>query len=385
MTAYKSLDMKSTFYPRLAAIAVAALLVACSAATPEDDKQARLEKLKKQQADLVSEITKLETEIDAENPDSTANVKSKEVAVIELTTRKFDHYVQTQGKVESENDILVSAKSMGVITQVYVNEGDQVSKGQTLAQIDNSIIVSSIESMKSQLELATSVYERQKNLWDQKIGTEVQYLQAKTGKESLEKQLEALKEQNENTKIKSPITGTVDQVMVKIGENISPGMPALRVVNTSNLKLIASVSEAYVTDIKKGNKVLINIPELKKEIQAQVSFVGRTIDPLSRTFNVEVKLPSEANLRPNMTATVKVVFRTESSAVVIPVNVVQDINNEKVVYVSEAKGKQTVARRKVVTVEGVYGNQAQVKGLSPGDKLITVGYQGLNDGDFVKI
>jgi hypothetical protein len=157
------------------------------------------------------------------------------------------------------------------------------------------------------------------------------------------------------------------------------------VVNTSDLKLTASVSEAYVTDIKKGNKVLVNIPELNKEIEARVTFVGRTIDPLSRTFGVEVKLPSEGNLRPNMTATVKVVFRTEASAVVIPVNVVQDINNEKVVYISEAKGKQTVARRKVVTVEGVFGGQAQVKGLTPGDKLITVGYQGLNDGDFVKI
>jgi membrane fusion protein, multidrug efflux system len=385
MTAYKSLYMKSTFYNLMTAVVIAGMLAACSAASPDDDKKARLEKLKTQQADLASEIAKLETEIAAENPDSTASVKSKDVAVVELTTRKFDHYVQTQGAVESENDILVSAKSMGVITQVYVNEGDQVSKGQTLAQIDNSIMVRSIESMKSQLELATSVYERQKNLWDQKIGTEVQFIQAKTTKESLEKQVAGLQEQNENTKIKSPITGTVDQVMVKIGENISPGMPALRVVNTSDLKLIASVSEAYVTDIKKGNKVMINIPELKKEIQAQVSFVGRTIDPLSRTFNVEVKLPSEANLRPNMTATVRVVFRTEPSAVVIPVNVIQDINNEKVVYVSEPKGKNTIARRKVVTVEGIYGNQAQVKGLNPGDKLITVGYQGLNDGDFVKI
>jgi membrane fusion protein (multidrug efflux system) len=386
MTANKSSFMKSIFYNRLVvAVVIAGLLAACSAASPDDDKKARLEKLKTQQSDLASEITKLETEIAAENPDSTANVKSKEIAVVELTTRKFDHYVQTQGAVESENDILVSAKSMGVITQVYVNEGDQVSKGQTLAQIDNSIMVRSIESMKSQLELATSVYDRQKNLWDQKIGTEVQFIQAKTTKESLEKQVAGLQEQNENTKIKSPITGTVDQVMVKIGENISPGMPALRVVNTSDLKLIASVSEAYVTNIKKGNKVIVNIPELGKEIQAQVSFVGRTIDPLSRTFNVEVKLPSEANLRPNMTATVKVVFRTESSAMVIPVNVVQDINNEKVVYISEAKGKQTVARRKVVTVEGVFGGQAQVKGLNPGDKLITVGYQGLNDGDFVKI
>src|SRR5687767_13955145 len=296
MTANKSLYMKSTVYPRLAvAIVVAGLLAACSAASPEDDKKARLEKLKTQQSDLASEITKLETEIAAENPDSTANVKSKEIAVVELTTRKFDHYVQTQGKVESENDILVSAKSMGVITQVYVNEGDQVSKGQTLAQIDNSIIVSSIESMKAQLELATSVYDRQKNLWDQKIGTEVQFLQAKANKESLEKQIASMEEQNDMTRIKSPINGTVDAVWVKAGENIMPGLPAVRVVNTADLKITASVSDAYITTIKKNDRVLINISELKKEVQGRVTFTGRTIDPLSRTFSVEVKLATHVD------------------------------------------------------------------------------------------
>lgn len=379
--------MKPTFYNLTVAVVIAGLLAACSAASPDDDKKTRLEKLKSQQADLSKEIANLEAEIEKETPDSAKTVKAKEVAVTELKVQKFDHYVQTQGKVESENDILVSAKSMGGVTQVYVQEGDQVSKGQVLAQIDNSVMVRSIESMKAQLDLATSVYERQKNLWDQKIGTEVQYLQAKTGKESLEKQIASLQEQNEMTRIKSPINGTVDEVWVKVGENIVPGMPAVRVVNTSNLKLVASVSEAYVTNIKKGAKVIVSIPEVGKEIQGTVSFVGRTIDQLSRTFTVEVKLPSsEVNLRPNMTATVKVIFRSEPSAIVVPVNVLQEINNEKIVYVAEAKGKQTIARRKVVTVDGVYGNNAQIKeGLNPGDKIITVGYQGLNDGDFVKI
>lgn len=386
MTSNKSLYMKPTFYNRLAvAVVIAGLLAACSAASPDDDKTTRLEKLKSQQADLSKEIAKLETEIAAENPDSVKTVRAKDVSVTEIKPSKFDHYVQTQGQVESENNIEVSARQMGVITQVYVNEGAQVSKGQVLAQIDNSVIARSIESMKAQFDLATSVYERQKNLWDQKIGTEVQFLQAKTNKESLEKQIESLQEQNEMTKIKAPISGTVDAVHVKVGENIAPGMPAVRVVNTADLKITASVSEAYITTIKRNNKVIINIPELKKEVEGKVTFVGRTIDPLSRTFNVEVKLPSHADLRPNMTATVKVIFNSEASALVVPVNVIQQINNEKVVYVAETKGKQTVARRKVVTVDGVFGNQAQVKGLNSGDQLITFGYQGLNDGDFIKI
>ena len=162
-------------------------------------------------------------------------------------------------------------------------------------------------------------------------------------------------------------------------------MPAFRVVNTSDLKLQARVSEAYITHIKKGDRVLVNISELKKEVEASVTFVSRTIDLLSRTFNVEVALPSHPDLRQNMTATVKIVFNSNPSVLVVPVNVIQEINDEKVVYIVEEKGKQTVAIRKVITVEGIFGNLAQVNGLNAGDKLITVGYQGLNDGDYVKI
>ncbi len=186
--------MNSTFYTRLSVVAVVALLAACSAATP-DDKKAQLEKLKAQQAEIAKQVVQLEKEIAKENP-TEAKIKTKDVAVTEVKATKFDHYVQTQGRVEAEDNISVSAKSPGVVMAVYVKEGQQVSKGQALAQIDNAVILRSIESMKSQLELAKSVYDRQKNLWDQKIGTEVQYLQAKTNKETLERQIESLQEQN---------------------------------------------------------------------------------------------------------------------------------------------------------------------------------------------
>jgi membrane fusion protein, multidrug efflux system len=378
--------MKANIYNRLAVFfTIGAILGACSAATPEDDKKARLETLKKEQADLSKEIKALEEQIAKENPDAAKNVKAKEVTVAVVKPKVFEHYVQTQGHIESENNIMVSAKSMGVIEQVFVREGQQVSKGQVLAQIDNSVIAASIQSMQSQLEMANTVYERQKNLWDQKIGTEVQFLQAKTNKESLEKQLASLREQSEMTRIKSPIAGTVDEVRVKVGENIAPGMPAARVVNSNDLKLVANVSEAYVTSVKKGNKVLINVPEIKKEIVSEVAFVGRNIDPMSRTFTVEVNLKSLPELRPNMSATVRVVFNSAQDAIVVPVNIIQTLNNEKIVYVAEEKGKQTVARKKVVTVDGVYSNMAQVEGLKDGDRIITFGYQGLNDGEVIKI
>ncbi len=371
--------MKSTVYNYLSILALAAVLAACGS-----DKSAKLESLKEKQTALAKEIAALEKEMPVDS--SKIKVKSKEVGVIQLAPQKFDHYVQTQGAIEAEDNIQVSAKTPGVVTQVFVKEGQSVSKGQVLAQVDNSVILRSIESMKSQLELATQVFQRQKNLWDQKIGTEVQYLQAKSNKEGLERQIAGLQEQNEMTRIKSPISGTVDAVEAKNGESISPGMPAFRVINTSNLKITAHISESYITTIKKGDKVSVAVEELGKDINATVTFVGKNIDILSRTFTIEVDLPTRPELRPNMTAVVKVIFHSDPSAIVVPVNVVQTVNGEKIVYIAGADGKNTVARKRIVEVVGVYDNLAQIKsGVIAGEKLITVGYQGLNDGDFIQL
>jgi len=371
--------MKSRYTSLLIASALTSvMLIGCG----EEDKAAKLAGLKKQQSELTKQISELEKELAGTTK---TEVKTKEVAALALKTQAFDHYVKTQGLVEAEDNIMVSAKGMGVVTQVFVKEGEAVAKGQTLAQIDNSLITRNVEGMKAQLELAVSVYERQKNLWDKKIGTEVQFLQAKTNKESLEKQLAAVQEQLDQTRIKSPISGVIDQVNVKVGENISPGMPAARVINNSNLKIVANVSEAYITQIKKGDKVKITIPDLKKEVQAKVSFAGRNIDPLSRTFVLEAELPSSAELRPNMTALIKIVYASYPSVIAVPVNTVQNIKGEKVVFVAEASGDQTVARRKVVTVDGVFDGLAQVQGLAAGERVITAGFQGLTEGQYLKV
>ena len=380
----KTIDMNTSIYSRLSAIALAAVMVACSATSADKDKKARLEKLKTEQLALGKEIKKLEDEIAKENPNE-AVVKSKEVIVKELQPSRFEHFVQTQGMIESEENIQVSAKMPGVVTEVFVQEGQDVRRGQTLAQIDNSLVLRSIEELKASLELSRTVYDRQKNLWDQKIGTEVQYLQAKNNKESLEKRLAALNEQNEQTRIKSPINGIVDQVTVKIGQNIMPGAPAVRVVNNADLKVKAQVSEAYVLNIKKGDKVMVSVPDLKKDIEAKVTFVGRSIDQLSRTFAVEAKLNGVQDLRANMSVVLKVVYKSVPDALTVPVNVVQEVNSEKVVYVAQERDGHLVAAKKPVVIDGVFDGKAQVQGLSTGDKIITVGYQGLSDGTIIKI
>lgn len=377
--------MKTNIYTKtLGAIALAAIIAACSSA--EKDKETQLKQLKEQHTNIGKEIAKLEKEIAAGKPaGDPSKAKAKDVIISELSTKPFEHYVKTQGAVESEQNIEVSAKSMGVITHVNVREGEVVSAGQTLAQIDNSLIVRGIDEIKSQLELATTVFDRQKNLWDQKIGTEVQFLQAKSNKESLERRLASLQEQNEQTKIKAPVSGVVDEVNVKVGMNIAPGVSAARVVNNADLKITARISETYSTELKKGDKIVVYFPDIDKTINSKLSFVARNIDALSRTFTVEADLPSDPSLRPNMTAVIRVVFETVPSAIVVPINVVQTVNDEKIVYIAEQKGAQTIARKKVVKLAGIFDNQAQVEGLKVGDKLITTGYQGLTDGDFIKI
>ena len=374
----KPTNYQSLFIPFITVI----LLIGCGAPA---DKSAQLKKLKDQQVSLGKEIASLEKEVASTNPDST-DQKSKEVIITALTPRRFDKYVQTQGSVESIDNIIISAKSPGVITNVYVREGDVVTKGQTLAQIDNSLVVKGIDELKSGLELSKTVYDRQKNLWDQKIGTEIQYLQAKNNKESLDRRLATLQEQLDMMKIKSLISGVVDEVEARVGQNTAPGAPAFRVINNSDLKISAKISEAYISSIKKGNNSLVTFSDTDKRISAPVSFVARNIDPLTRSFIVEIKLPSSPDLRPNMTAVLRVIFDSVPSALCVPVNVVQDINGEKVVYVAESNGKQMVARKRVVKLDGIYDNLAQViSGLAAGDKVITFGYQGLIDGEFIKI
>lgn len=377
------ITMKTNTYTQsLLFVFTIALMAGCSSSSL--DKKTQLEELKKQQAQIEKQISKLQGEIAKENPEE-QNVRAKEVGIKELTPRPFEHFVQTQGSITAEDNINVSAKSMGVVTKVYANVGESVKAGQVLAQIDNGIILTSIEEVKSQLALAKSVFERQQNLWDQKIGTELQYLQAKTNKESLEKRLASLNEQNEMTRIKSPINGVVDEVFVKQGQNVAPGMPAIRVINFSDLRIKAEISESYVTKINKGDKAKVTLLDIDQTVEAKVTFVSKTINQLSRTFDVEIKLPSNPNFRPNMTAMVSIIFHTEANALVVPINVVQEINGEKIVYVVESDGKNMVARKRVVTVDGVFNGLTQVQGLKAGDKLISVGFQGLNDGEIVKI
>ncbi len=366
-------------------ITAIALIASCGKKGNSDKKLAQLEELKKQQAEISLKIKDLEIAIAAEGK-AIDNTKYKNVIITDASVKSFAHYLDIQGKIDAEENITISAKMPSTVTKILVKAGKQVRVGELLAELDNSTIIAGIDELKTGMQLTNTLFEKQKSLWDQKIGTEVQYLQAKSQKESLDKKLATLYEQLEMTKIKSPINGTIDEVMLRIGQATAPGAPGIRIVNMSSLKAKAEVAEAYAGRIKEGNQVKISLPDLKKEIIAKITYSGKVINPMNRSFTVEAGLDGNQDLHPNMLAILKIADYRNDSALVVPINTVQNSEEGQFVMVAKQNGKNIVAeRRKVKQGLSYNGNVEILEGLNVGDKVITTGYQDLNQGDALLI
>jgi RND family efflux transporter MFP subunit len=271
-----------------------------------------------------------------------------------------------QAKVDGDEDVSLSAEMPGTVTSVLVKPGDKVSRGQVLATMDDRAIRQQLESMKSQLDMAVTMFNRQKNLWDQKIGSEVQFIQAKTQKESMEKQYAGLQEQWDMTRIKSPINGTVDVVNIKMGSAVAPGFMSIRVVNLSNMKVKAEVAESYISKVKSGCDAVIYFPDLNKEVKTKLSYSGQAISPLNRTFNVEVRLnPKDGEFHPNQVAILKIADYTAPNVFVVPVGTVQKSSDGEFVYIASNENGKTVVKRKTVSSGMIYNGLAEIRsGLS---------------------
>lgn len=360
------------------------VLVAVACSKPAD-KKSELAKLKKEHDAISLKIKALEIELQVNDPPSGSKVTS--VSVTEAKPEEFNHYLEVQGKVDGEDNIAVSAQMPGSITAVYVKEGDAVRKGQVMAQLDNSVLKQQVESMKQQLAFATNLFIKQKALWDQQIGSEVQYLTSKNNKESMEKSLAALNDQVEMTRIKSPINGSVEEVNLKVGQLASPGLPAVRVVNFSQAKVVAEIAEAYAPKIKPGNKVIVFFPDFNTEIISQIRFTSKYINPVNRTFLTEVRLgPSKVEYRANMMAVVKINDYHNASAFTVPVTLIREAQSGKYIYVSKEENGKLVARRLPVTVGSTYNGLAEItSGISAGERIITTGFNNLIDGELIQV
>lgn len=361
--------------------AIIAFLVSCGASSSSDQK-AELAKLIAQRDQLNTQISQLESQITPTGEKT--SLKSVNVTITDAAESVFNHYIQVQGTVDADQNISVSPQMGGVVTAVYVKEGSRVNKGTVLAEIDDKVMKQSLEEIKTQLDLATSIFEKQSALWEKKIGSEVQYLQAKTGKESLEQRLATMKEQLKMSKIVSPIAGTVESVPLRVGQMASPGMPGstIRVINMNVAKITADVSEAYATRIHDGNSVLVNFPDLGKEIESKLNFTGRYIDPTNRTFKVECKIyTNDIQLRANMIAYIKIKDYSNNKAFCLPVNYVQKDQKGKFIYVAKKNGSSWIADKRMIKTGKDYDGVVEVvEGLTTGEKIITTGFQSLNAG-----
>lgn len=353
-----------------------------------NDKKAQLEKLKGQQEEINKQIAKLEEEIIKADPEAAKAQKAKLVTLSTVQPAGFAHYIELQGQVDAENIAYVTPRGLGgQVKAIYVKQGQPVRKGQLLMKLDNGMAATQVEQVQSQLAYAKDLYQRQQNLWQQGIGTEVQLLTAKNNVTNLEKQLSMASEQLSYSNVYAEISGIADQVNIKVGEMFSPQtatMMGIRIVNTSDLKVLTQVPENYLGRVGVGSTLEVTLPESNKTITTKVNVAGKVIDPASRTFYIEAKLPAGSNLKPNQIALVKIKDYADAEAITIPVNTLQNDEKGKYVMVAAKENGKLIARRRQVAVGELYNDQLEVKsGLQSGDILITEGFQGLYDGQLI--
>jgi membrane fusion protein (multidrug efflux system) len=367
----------------IAAIIIPIIMFSCS-----NDKQAQLNKLKDQQSALTDKIKSLEDDLKSSKKDSLNPQKFKFVGLADVKTDKFDHFIRVQGKLDGDQNASVFAEAPGTISAKYADVGQKVVKGQVLAQIDDQQYRNQMESLETNYKFASDMFDKQKRLWDQKIGSEVQYLQSKTTKESLERQISSLKQQVEKFRIKSPIDGTIEECNIKVGGMVSPDprLAAYRVVAFRNLKVTAEVSEAYSSRVEVGDKLIVLFPDLNKQIGTSIDFVSKYINPVNRTFLIETSIPNSIQgMKANMIATIQINDYHSDKSIQVPMNLIQTDQDGSYVYVVRSKDRYSAAYKQPVTIGNSYNGVAEIlKGLTVGDKIISSGYQELIDGEYVR-
>jgi RND family efflux transporter MFP subunit len=362
----------------LALLGMGLTFVACGPRSEE----AQLAQLEKQRDVLTEEIEMLKQEIAQKARPGVKREKLMNVKISQVEKGRFQHFIQVQGIVESDNNVLIAAQSSGIVKKIHVNAGNKVTKGQLLAELDGSILESSIAEVENGLKLAETIFERQQRLWDKNIGSEIEYLLAKNNKVGMEKRLATLKEQYKMTKIFTPLSGTVDEILIKEGEMAVAGMGAVRVVQLSNLKIKVDLSEVYISRIKKNDLVHVKIPATGREFDLRVDAVSQVIDPQNRTFQIEMKVPkSEVGIKPNMLSVLTINDYTNDEALIVPLNIVQETGQEQFIFVAEQINGGWIAQRRSVKTGNSYIDRAEISsGLQEGEYVVTFGYQNLADG-----
>lgn len=337
--------------------------------------------LKNKRANLQADLAKIDAAL------AVLEKKSDEALVETIVVKDtvFNHYVEIQGNVDTQQNVLIQPEMGGALVVLNVKAGQNVSKGQLLGRVDDAGMSQQLASIQTQYELAKTTYERQKRLWDQKIGSEIQYLQAQTQMVSLAKSINQMKAQIAKTEIRAPFSGIIDEVFVEKGQVVAANPQGLmRIVNLSQMYISTDVPEIYVGKVKVGTSVETNITSIGKTYMGKVRQVGKNINPANRSFGIEVSVPNpEGLLRPNQVAKLKIVDYSNASAITVPTNVIQqDANGTKYVYiVNKANGKTGVAKKVLVKVGQNANNSTEIlSGLSSGDVVVSEGANTVSEG-----
>ncbi|MGB8193785.1 MAG: efflux RND transporter periplasmic adaptor subunit [Chitinophagaceae bacterium] len=381
----QNISNMNTVY-RLAVMVLVVALASCGAGSKEkkgdlNDKKVQLQEMKNQQDKLAGDIKKLEEEIVKIDPDA-APVTARLVSITPLAPQDFEHFIDLQGRISTDNIYAVTPRGgPAQVKAIYVKEGDAVRKGQLLLKLDDGLLHQQIEQAKINLSYAKDLYQRRKNLWDQNIGTEVELITARNSVANQEKQLSLLNEQLSYSNIYSEVSGVAESVNIRVGETFT-GSPAMgiTIVNPGSLKAVVSVPENYLSRVRKGLPVVVEVPDINKKFQSTISLISTLIDPNSRGFTAEAKVSSR-DVKPNQMAIVKIRDYAVKNVMVVPISTIQTDEKGKFVFLMAVEKGNKIARKRAVSVGEIYGEHIEIKqGLAAGEQLITEGYQGLYEG-----
>lgn len=363
-------------------------VMSCEQKDPLLAKHEELKSKKTELQEVKASIEELEKEIAALDPDfAKQNRKATLITTSKVDKQNFEHFVELSGAVKSRKNVLVSAENMGNINRIIVKEGNDVRKGQLIMSMDAELYQRNLDQLETELTLAKTMFQKQSNLWSQNIGTEVQYLESKNRKESLENQIANIKTQISKSQIRAPFQGTVEEVFVREGEMAQMGAPLVRIVNHKDMYIKADLSESHIGKFNKGDKVIIHFPSINKTIESKISSVGQVIDEMNRTFSIEALLPlTDFTMKPNLLAILKIKDFAKSDAVVVSTKFIQKDNKGEFVFVVDTNEQETIAKKVQVDRGITYKNNTMiVSGLNGNETLINEGFREVADGNKVKI
>ncbi|MDG1775151.1 MAG: efflux RND transporter periplasmic adaptor subunit [Flavobacteriaceae bacterium] len=378
-------------------IALSLLLVACGSSengsVSQTIESGNLEAIRSMKATLTSELNVIESDLAALEA-AIANLDSSEnlplVTTFEVQPQVFNHYLDLQGNVKTRENVLLYPEMAGTLLTVKVAKGDRVSKGQLLAVIDNGGMSNQLSQLKTQAALAQTTFERQANLWKQKIGSEIQYLQAKAQAEAQANAVLQLEKVLAKAQITAPFSGVIDQVLKDPGTVVSPGngSEVFRLINLSNMYIDVDVPEGYLGAVTKGKKAGVYFPVLQDSVNAVVRETGNYINPNNRSFSAEIAINNpNGSIKPNLNARVHINDYTNENALLIPQSVIsENAAGEQYAYVAELNGDAAVAKRHIITTGKTQGDYVEIiSGINAGDLIIKEGARSVKDAQAVKI